>query len=766
MPGCVRTGHQTSVSTFETMYDHLSRTLVSLSNNVPYGQQRRLISPFCLFFVVADSYTNSIFIIATRSMAPKKEKGDTTALVAAFLQRPYEEQVDLLSQALLREFMHKRHFKETLAMFDEECPRDERTISSRALMTELMLISPDLAARLKAEGIETIMEILCSMRVEKATTVEERWKELHAILETKAPEVPQSYLNELPALEDEIRKTKKRIKKEKKLARQLKEESTSKQTNEAKPVKDGAKKKKNAKNAATAGGMLTIDQLLDQDDSGKIEKINKPQPSKQVGLNNAEKDNELTTPTTASAPKPPSKNPADAPDSESDGSSSSSSSSSDSDDRDEDDYAASLKKIREEEKQALNKRANRKGWNELEEVQESPPRAVDTMMSPGNSNKKSSGSPAGSAHHQNGSANNEDDQHTYEKLGIAVAEQLKVALVGSDRRIPISFWNQGFHFSSDVEYGLLQNEGGSCGVLAVIQALVLADIFGEHRLLSDNVKRNALVKAFSATLTLIEPDVRKITVVHAPSHHHHAVVNTAMSIREQLMFLGNLTKTSDFASVEDLEMFLAADVLKFWTEPKGHGLLCWMLSCLLTRSITLAQRDMDVESPFIVEHGYCSQELVNLMMCGRSTSNVHNGDMTHGELVLKGFPSPLHIGFLSYMEHRKILTVGTYGKSPTFPVWVIHHESHYTALFMKNDKRAEIKQGVDRAFTPSVSFDVFFWDQLGGQDEEIRLTVTLEKNPPPPVGRDVMVPYLNDIVRTVPEWATARVSWNGSDPLL
>ncbi|CUG87053.1 Hypothetical protein, putative [Bodo saltans] len=51
---------------------------------------------------------------------------------------PAGEKVNLLAQALLREFLHRKGFKQTLGVFDQECPRDEKTISSRQLMTEMM----------------------------------------------------------------------------------------------------------------------------------------------------------------------------------------------------------------------------------------------------------------------------------------------------------------------------------------------------------------------------------------------------------------------------------------------------------------------------------------------------------------------------------------------------------------------------------------------------------------------------------------------------
>lgn len=709
-------------------------------------------------------------------MGPKKEK-DVAVLVGAFVARPYEEQVDLLAQALLREFMHKRQYRDTLVMFDEECPRDEHTISSRALMAELMMISPERTALLKTEGIETIMEMLCKMRVDKATTVEQRWAELHQILDTKPAEVPQSYFDELSALEEEIRKTKKRIKKEKKLARKLKEEGVSPKRGAA--ADRGSEKKKKVKGKKDIEGLLTIDQLLDQDDSEKIEHIRQKQqgskksPVRSVGSKpDTHASEQLPGQDVHETPKRSKRAVGSDSDSNSSGGSSAGSrSDSDSDAggaEDEDDYAASLRKIKEEEKLALHRRENssssRQGWNEgLDEVAASPPRVLSTMSPIASPPKGLSTVPTALPSAHDGSAD-----HAHETLGNALAEELKRSLVGADRRIPSSFWNQGFYFSEHVAYGLLQNEGGCCGVLAVVQALLLTDIFGEHRMLTESVKHNALVKAFTSILTRIEPDTRRIVVVQAPSHHHHTTVNRAKTIREQVQFLSNLKKTTNFHSISDIDACMGSEVLKHWMEPDGHGLLCWMLSCILTRGVQRVQRDMDVESPLIVEHGYCSQELVNLMMSGCATSNVHDGEIQHGEdLVLRGFPSPLPVGFLSYMEHRKLLTVGGYGKSPTFPVWVINHESHYTTLFMKADRRADIQQGLVRGFTPNVAFDVFFWDQLGGQGEEIRLTVTLEATAPPmPLGRDVIVPYLNDIIRTVPEWSTARVSWNGTDPLL
>jgi hypothetical protein len=315
------------------------------------------------------------------------------------------------------------------------------------------------------------------------------------------------------------------------------------------------------------------------------------------------------------------------------------------------------------------------------------------------------------------------------------------------------------------------------------------------------------------------------------------------STSEQLKFISGMTMKGGFSTRAALEGYLAeiladdnddddnvegGDVNEKggrpplgWCAPYGPGLMCLIASLLLTRNTkycasvrdpspsfqspssssgptaikgpgpcvaggggaaTLATSiaaDMDMDGPLIVEHGYCSQELVNLMLQGRGTSNVHDGTVVSGGgneeveeeegIKLHGLFGPLEVGCLSYLEHRRLIKVGQAAKAPVHPVWVVHYESHYSTLFMKADVRskAALQQGVSLlAFEYPRIFDLFFYDQQGQQDEEVRLTITLDPAPLPPVPKDALVPYLNEIVRTVPEWARARVNWNGTDPLL
>ena len=79
-------------------------------------------------------------------------------------------QHDLLAQALLREYMHRRGFKATLQVFDAESPRDGATVSSRAAMAGLLCwddVAPRIALDASAKAAPPFMVQLCQYRLRK-----------------------------------------------------------------------------------------------------------------------------------------------------------------------------------------------------------------------------------------------------------------------------------------------------------------------------------------------------------------------------------------------------------------------------------------------------------------------------------------------------------------------------------------------------------------------------------------------------------------------
>eukprot|EP00744_Colponema_vietnamica_P007600 GILI01010926.1.p1 GENE.GILI01010926.1~~GILI01010926.1.p1 ORF type:complete len:347 (+),score=64.72 GILI01010926.1:400-1440(+) len=320
-----------------------------------------------------------------------------------------------------------------------------------------------------------------------------------------------------------------------------------------------------------------------------------------------------------------------------------------------------------------------------------------------------------------------------------------------------------------------------CGVLAAIQGQLLAQFINNKFIITPDVQRAFLVTSIAESLLMAQPDVAQIVVVSVASSASTDAWPSSGTASDQKTFIADQMGRAgnNFTSRRQLEACLAELVVGVdsdvdvpptsaaadWCRKDGYGLLCLVLSLLLSKGIEVIKKDMDVEQPLIVEHGYCSQELTNLVMTGHATSNVHDGIQESGGINLKGFlRSPMPIGFLSFLETKEYLTVGNNAKHPTAPVWLIYHESHYTCMFMKKDTRAATNELF--ATEGLTSFDLFYYDQQGGQDEEIKLTITLDRMPLPAQRKDALIPYLNVMIRTVSEWGNARVNWNGTDPLL
>merc|ERR1711957_796117 len=111
----------------------------------------------------------------------------------------------------------------------------------------------------------------------------------------------------------------------------------------------------------------------------------------------------------------------------------------------------------------------------------------------------------------------------------------------------------------------------------------------------------------------------------------------------------------------------------------------------------------------IGQHGYCTQELVNLMVFGKAYSNVFDGTKklgtsADGFCVLQGAPKRAGVGFLSLFEAFKCIEVGSRYKGPMAPVWIVCAESHYSVLFAAES--AQDPRDSDRRV------DLHYFDQM------------------------------------------------------
>lgn len=370
------------------------------------------------------------------------------------------------------------------------------------------------------------------------------------------------------------------------------------------------------------------------------------------------------------------------------------------------------------------------------------------------------------------------------------AIELRRLVMGSGRTpTPLSWKQQGFTFSNiaDLGYGFIQHAGGPCGILAAVQAHLMDELLfltpdktspwhkpTKERCVHAFVRALARILwrcAATAAEDTCAPPVAKLCTISSTT----SVDRTADYIPDGATERMRIWCVSSESDLQDLIVHHAFA----FTEEQGTGVLCFLYSALLSRTIAAVRDDMDTEcggsaaDKFLIDrYGYASQEAVNLLMIGRARSNVFDGSKTlqdteqgsNDAVSLRGIPSRSDIGLLTLDEAYGYYQVGDNFKSPRRPIWVIYSESHYSTLF-GDDPRI-----ISNRHSPDM-FRLHYYDCLGGQDERIRLLIDTKRYSPkgencPPNINDptALIPPLDLVIRT--KWPNASVEWQGCEPIL
>lgn len=355
-------------------------------------------------------------------------------------------------------------------------------------------------------------------------------------------------------------------------------------------------------------------------------------------------------------------------------------------------------------------------------------------------------------------------------ITLQTAINLKTLIFGSATQCFNDEWRyQSLVFCDlpKLQYGIVQKKGGPCGVLAAIQACVLQELlFGDCKI---PLKRfgdptheersqalaTALAKIFwrageNKTAVVTIGSGKAVFQGGAPKYR-------ADDLTETLML-------NHFKSYEDLLGFLKQNVHHFMTDGTG-GVILTLYSVIFSRYIDQVREDMDEPTGKLMgAHGYCTQDMVNLYLTGKANSNVFNDKIeldsgTGSDVtILKGVTGRSNIGLLSLFEHYKSCQVGTYLKTPKYPIWVVCSESHFSVLF-------SIKKELISDWKAERRFDLYYYDGLARQQEEIKLTIdTVDMGFKTPSSEEDLVPPLEHCIRT--KWSGANVDWNGTEPLL
>lgn len=326
---------------------------------------------------------------------------------------------------------------------------------------------------------------------------------------------------------------------------------------------------------------------------------------------------------------------------------------------------------------------------------------------------------------------------------------------GVSKDILAQWTNQGIRFSPDTEtsMGLVQHEGGPCGVLATIQAFLLKHLlfsqedlgqvtlnmpmdFGSRRILrtecvdpdifaslSEERKLRALVRSLAEMLFLCGSN--KHAAIASLSILDFEVKGPNNIPKDEIIAKAleglSLESDSDFQKVLRVTTYTSMDTAVQRLEElvplfqSRMGAMLFLISALLSRGLESVQADRDDPSQPLVTapFGHASQEIVNLLLSGQAVANVFDGRMDlGGGMFVNGISTNVEVGFLTLLESLNFCKAGQHLKCPKWPIWVVGSESHYTVLFALDTKVQEENELEGRETQIRRAFDA--QDQSGG----------------------------------------------------
>ncbi|KAG6610749.1 FAM188A protein [Phytophthora cinnamomi] len=288
------------------------------------------------------------------------------------------------------------------------------------------------------------------------------------------------------------------------------------------------------------------------------------------------------------------------------------------------------------------------------------------------------------------------------------------------------WYQQGFEFQALQAFplGLVQGHGGPCGVLAAVQAellrrflfvrhrealrgaadLDLQQLVVRERLAEDDATRRLLLAEAMASLLVLcaddgAGDQAVVRVVVAEEEAEKEVPR----YRESTVQVPARQASAD-APPQELVALLQREMPAFCSP---LGVINFTFSVLRTKGVETVREEMDDPANTLTgAFGHCTQELLNLLLTGKAVSNVFDGSVPMGDsgLSLHGVPRRARIGYLTQLEALCYCQVGSYYKSPQFPVWVLGSSSHFSIGFAldarvcEESASAQLFQRVQRVF--------------------------------------------------------------------
>uniref|UniRef100_A0A8D0L4T5 Ubiquitin carboxyl-terminal hydrolase MINDY n=1 Tax=Sphenodon punctatus TaxID=8508 RepID=A0A8D0L4T5_SPHPU len=266
-------------------------------------------------------------------------------------------------------------------------------------------------------------------------------------------------------------------------------------------------------------------------------------------------------------------------------------------------------------------------------------------------------------------------------------------------------WAQGFVFSESESTALEQFEGGPCAVIAPVQAFLLKKLLtcekSTWRQCQEEEQKNLLCHTLCDILEMACSDHSEsyclatwrrgktteetASLSESPAESSHQEEQSSALADEELGFerFHALIHKQTFRSFPELKDAVWDQYL-VWTNK--FGVLLFLYSVILTKGIENIKNEIEDSTEPLIDpvYGHGSQSLINLLLTGHAVSNVWDGDRECSGMKLLGIHKQATVGFLTLMESLRYCKVGSYLKSPKFPIWILGSETHLTVFFAKD----------------------------------------------------------------------------------
>eukprot|EP01055_Gregarina_sp_Pseudo9_P005599 Gregarina_sp_Pseudo_9__5598@NODE_762_length_2250_cov_28_685663_g718_i0_p1_GENE_NODE_762_length_2250_cov_28_685663_g718_i0NODE_762_length_2250_cov_28_685663_g718_i0_p1_ORF_typecomplete_len645_score132_27DUF4205/PF13898_6/2_2e60_NODE_762_length_2250_cov_28_685663_g718_i0641998 len=294
-------------------------------------------------------------------------------------------------------------------------------------------------------------------------------------------------------------------------------------------------------------------------------------------------------------------------------------------------------------------------------------------------------------------------------------------------RHPLMFNNA----SQFAPWGLVQFAGGPCGLLAPLQGYIIMNLFFRNSPPSTPASSKWFTGKAHLRRVMAESIAFSIAQATPPNKPHslcwinprpmgsfesyhslndlscvgsvHSYTNDVDEKSELLDSMRILFR--EFESLSEMTNFIHANLPLLFCSPRIAGCLNLTLSMVLSRGLeSLRMEDLEGEQnrSLLGMFGQCNQELVNLMLIGKATSNLFDGDKVLGGdsapaadesqevIILRGVPHRSLVGYISEMEAFRYCEVGDLLKFPFYPIWVCGSSDHFTVLFSLNRQTSKL----------------------------------------------------------------------------